>query len=71
MMRIQEVSNCRRIKDWKGWTGTCCQYQDITGKTNHPIAKLIPLEVSIPIATETDRPNSVAQKDTHGKGHSR
>ena len=35
------------------------------GRTNRPIAKLIPLEVSTPIATETDRPNSVAQKDTH------
>jgi len=34
------------------------------GRTNRPIAKLIPLEVSTPVAPETDQPNSVAQNDT-------
>lgn len=33
------------------------------GRTNRPIAKLIPLEVSTPIAPETDQPNSVAKND--------
>ena len=33
------------------------------GRTNRPIAKLIPLEVSTPIAPEMDRPSSVAKSD--------
>ena len=31
------------------------------GRNNRPIAELIPLEVSIPTGTETERHNSVAQ----------
>jgi len=34
-------------------------------RTNHPIAKLIPLEVSTQTSTKTDRSKSFAQKDTH------
>ena len=38
------------------------------GKTNRPIAKLIPLEVSTPIVPETHGPNSTAQQETPTEG---
>ena len=33
------------------------------GRTNCPIAKLIPLEVSTPMIAETEEPTSISQKD--------
>ena len=35
------------------------------GRTNRPIAKLVPLEVSTPTATEMDIPSSVVRESTH------
>ena len=40
----------------------------IKGRTNCPIAKLIPLEVSTPIVPETHGPNSTAQQETPTEG---